>query len=236
MMTTRRKRNAQIDNQDDLTRIRGIGEARQQWLWENLKVDSFQALAALSIEDIEARLKEDNQIVSRAAIEAWITEAAQLAGAPASRHPVMSKDVGWRPIASFVVEFQENEITPERRTKVHHIEADKNRMWSSFEQAELCAWMVEQLDRRDIPVAEPSPDLSPAIEIKPYTASENEPAIFSEKLQQVLAKAERLRLAALPLMIPGHPTATHEERPVPSLSQGLRAALAKADALSAESN
>jgi hypothetical protein len=241
-MTARRKRSPEVANQDELTLIKGIGEARQQWLRDRLNVVSFQALAALSVEEIEAQLKEDNQIVSRAAIESWIAQAARLAGSSAPRHPAMSRESGWKPVASFVVEFQEHEVEGERRTRVHHVEADKNRMWSGIEHEELCAWMVQQLGGQadQIPEADVEPlavaESSSVVEVSEVMSSQSIPVGFSEKLQHVLAKAERMRLLALPTITTGAAyqsaqTSSHEH-PGGDMSQRLRAVLAKADKLS----
>lgn len=240
-MTTRRNRNTEHGNQDDLTRIKGIGKTRQQWLREKLNVSSLQDLAALSPDKIEAKLKADGQIVSRTTIELWVVQAAQLAGATT---PVMSKDAGWKPIASFVVEFQENEVgsvVPERRTKAHHVEADKNQMWSGIEHEELCAWMVQRLSEVVTPLTEQSVDSTIAIESQPAVetaqAAPSRNAPFSEKLQQVLAKAERMGLAAMPSIATGSAFQSSRmtysnELPGRERSQQLRAVLAKADRLS----
>ena len=42
---------------DDLTVIKGIGEATQRWLREELKVFRLKDLAALSVDEIEAALR-----------------------------------------------------------------------------------------------------------------------------------------------------------------------------------
>jgi hypothetical protein len=55
---------------------------------------------------------------------------------------------GWKPFASFVVEFQAREVegrTEERRTTVHYMEADKGKTWSGTEGERLCQWMLSQL-------------------------------------------------------------------------------------------
>lgn len=60
---------------DDLKLIKGIGPARQRWFKRTLDVRTFKDLAALSVDEIESRLKVDNQIASRESIEAWIAQA-----------------------------------------------------------------------------------------------------------------------------------------------------------------
>lgn len=62
--------------------------------------------------------------------------------------PLAEKD-SWRPIASFVVDFQIR-VTPnqrqEQRVKVHHIESDTCATWSSAEYVQVCQWMLSKLD------------------------------------------------------------------------------------------
>lgn len=62
--------------------------------------------------------------------------------------PLAEKD-GWRPVASFVVDFQMRAISHQRqeqRVKVHHIESDTCAVWSSAEYAQVCQWMLGKLD------------------------------------------------------------------------------------------
>lgn len=240
-MTTRRKRNTQQRNQDDLTRINGIGKARQQWLRDKLNVNSLKELAALAPEEIETKLKADNQIVSRPTIESWIVQAAQWADIPTR---ITAKDEGWKPIASFVVEFQEYDegASVEQRTRVHHVEADKNRMWSGIEYTELCEWMVQQLGGQLRQPAEQNMDSMIEANPQPFVevgrAASSLSGAFSEKLQLALAKAERIRLAAMPILATeaDFGSTGSNERPAKELSQQLRAALAKADKLSSQAN
>lgn len=136
--------------QDDLTLIKGIGANRQQWLRDRLHLRTYADLAALSADTIEAQLKADGQIVSRAKIEAWLTHARQLAAAETlpdtGRH--LSREDGWKPFASFVVEFQEH-ITEDgetvRRTSAHHMEEDRGEVWPDIALDSLSAWMAQQL-------------------------------------------------------------------------------------------
>ena len=178
-------------NLDNLTMIKGIGPARQRWLKESLDVQTFGDLAALSVDEIESRLKADKQIASRETIEAWIAQAdrhkvsakraekrtraskgtkAKKEGKPSAQGskttspPVKSvegddggkaqsptgKD-GWKPFASFVVEYQERIIEGqviEYRTTAHHMETDMGTNWPGIEGEKHCRWMLEQLDDR----------------------------------------------------------------------------------------
>lgn len=164
---------------DDLTVIKGIGPARQRWFNETLGVRTFQDLAELSANQIESRLKADNQIASRETIEAWIAEARDRAAAakpteqpnagpgrieaemPANDEVEESDDDiagqsairkdGWKPLASFVIEFQERpgeDQAIEYRTSVHHMEADTSKEWPGIERDLHCQWMLDQIGDR----------------------------------------------------------------------------------------
>lgn len=147
---------------DDLTTIKGIGPARQQWLRESLGVRTFQDLTALSADEIESQLKAEGQVTSRRKIDGWLAQARKLAATAHSS----SRRVGelataaggtansppeegeWQPFASFVVEFQARQIkgrAAEQRTTVHYMEADRSKMWPGIEGERLCRWMLGQL-------------------------------------------------------------------------------------------
>jgi hypothetical protein len=157
----------------DLTGVKGIGPARQQWLRTRLGVRTYADLAALNPQDVHARLKEDGQITSLAVIESWIAHAAQLAGQAGT--PTPAPDKAWRPFASFVVEFQSHATSGEVRTTVHHMEADLTEKWAGIQQEALCRWMLAQITP---PPTQPDP--------QQVTAG------YSERLQQVLRRAASL--------------------------------------------
>ena len=166
MMTIASISDFPIDRQlrlyDDLTQIKGIGPARQQWLRASFHIRTFQDLAALTIDEIEAQLKAVGQIASRRHIDQWLVQAKQLlvahdqtarqvAGSAESANTAAGTQPGkgdWKPFASFVVEFQthtrEGHIQ-EQRTKVHHIEGDTCAHWPGIETERLSWWMLEQM-------------------------------------------------------------------------------------------
>ncbi|MEM7119288.1 MAG: hypothetical protein AAF614_43135 [Chloroflexota bacterium] len=138
---------------DDLTVIKGIGPARQQWLQHSFGVQTFTDLASLSPDEIELRLKEDGQIARRGAIEEWVGQAKELAATQAK--PVLTVpptavlgESDWRPFASFVVEIQAQEKEGHKlvRTAVQHIETDANQTWPGIEREKLCHWIMSQVD------------------------------------------------------------------------------------------
>ncbi|NET37887.1 MAG: hypothetical protein F6K19_38795 [Cyanothece sp. SIO1E1] len=63
---------------DSLTRIRGIGPAKQQW-FEALGIGTINELASASADELEFRFREAEHIVSRHEIEEWIAQAQELA-------------------------------------------------------------------------------------------------------------------------------------------------------------
>jgi len=145
----------------DLTLIKGIGPARQQWLREAFNVRAFQDLAALTLDEIQAKLRASGQIASRQHIDQWIAQAKQLmitraepsvwlaveAKNNAAIHPPPG-NATWKPFASFVVEFQTRPLAgqgAQLRTKVHHIEEDTCAHWPGIENQQLVQWMLAQV-------------------------------------------------------------------------------------------
>jgi hypothetical protein len=129
-----------VDEKPELTRIKGIGEARARWLADIFGARTAEELAQVEPDEIERRLKAaGGPGVSRRAIEGWVTEARALAANPEQE---------WKALASFVVDFEApvNARAGEGgRTSVHHLEKDRTETWSGMEQERLCAWIFAQL-------------------------------------------------------------------------------------------
>jgi hypothetical protein len=171
---------------DDLTAIKGIGPARQQWLRESLGVHTYRDLAALSVSVIGSRLKAEQQVVSLAEIGRWIAQAQELAKAaddPSGRRPeaegpgteASAKSLAgrteWQPFASFVVEFQARQVegqAAERRTTVHYMEVDRSKTWPGIEGEQLCQWMLGQAGERV--QRGPEPEEGAPIEARPVAS------------------------------------------------------------------
>lgn len=64
---------------EDLTRIKGIGPVKQQWLRELLHIHTFRDLSSFSVDEIESRLRTQGHITSKSEIEQWIVQAEKLA-------------------------------------------------------------------------------------------------------------------------------------------------------------
>lgn len=176
--------NASAGGEQDLTQIKGIGPVRKQWLKETFSIRTYEDLAALSPKEIESKLQAEGRITSRSDIEKWLAQARELAAT--AEQPVaseeslsesgMSQELNpsyktqvWRPIASFVVEFQKRTIVEQQaeyRTMVHHSETDTDAPgWPGLESNQLCKWMIEQMSdelksgspKRDVPATPAAP-------------------------------------------------------------------------------
>lgn len=155
------------DNQDnadddDLTVINGIGTARQTWFQETFGVRRFADLAALSVDRVEAALKEGKRTpVTRSDIEGWLAQAGELAAerskeAPKSAAP-SDTEPDWTPFASFVVEYRcRDAADPAERhqTHIHHVEGDVSETWQGLQGESLGPWMLDHAQK----LAEPEPE------------------------------------------------------------------------------
>ncbi|MGH9837925.1 MAG: hypothetical protein ACREEM_03990 [Blastocatellia bacterium] len=156
---------------DDLTVIKGIGEALEQWLRESLKVHTFADLAALSALEVESRARREGRALSLSKIEQILAQARELAGASQSAVPgsgkppkakaeevsaAPEKENEWKEFASFVVCFdrkvvggkEEKRTTIERRTAIQHMETGEQASWSGVEAGQACQWMRERLSEK----------------------------------------------------------------------------------------
>jgi predicted flap endonuclease-1-like 5' DNA nuclease len=174
---------------DDLKKLKGIGPAREQWLRDTFHVRTFHDLASLSADEIELQLKAEGKVVTLSTIETWIAEAAHLASQAEHPEPQTAEEVrpaareGWKPFASFVVEFQERETETGtvQQTVIHHMEADQSETWSGVEYGAISGWIAGQLGAKIL-----QPPASNVV-THPVLGAE---AMFSQKLQEVLAKAQ----------------------------------------------
>ncbi len=152
---------------DDLTRIKDIGPARERWL-NGHGIRTYADLAAANADWLCEQLKNDGRPVPLALIDAWIKAAAdkvqflsvptQPRGAtnviPFQRHPSNSRtEDGWEEFASFYVSFQhkqelDEDFTRTRisyRTYADHIEANETQEWPGIEGDGLCRWVLNHV-------------------------------------------------------------------------------------------
>jgi hypothetical protein len=134
-----------VHARSEVSGITGIGPARARWLEQTFGVRTLRDLAALSPDDIEAKLKaEGRPAVSRTAIESWVAEAQARVRATESPQ--------WKPVASFVVEFQSRpgeEAERRWQTAVHYLEEDRNETWPGIDCDRLCGWMTQHVERAE---------------------------------------------------------------------------------------
>ena len=126
---------------DDLTELTQIGTSRARWLHERWGVETFADLAALPVDEVETAIRTEGLgTVSRDTVERWTEEAGARAAAAQA----------WRPVASFVVEFQHRGADPTDglawRTTVHHVEGDRNERWPGVDCPALAEWMTAQFE------------------------------------------------------------------------------------------
>jgi hypothetical protein len=200
---------------DDLTKITGIGEARQRWLRESFDIHTFHDLANLSIAQIKEKMKADGLIISRKAIEAWLAQARELAKIasepvnPSTESPTagsapMPREDGWKPFASFVVEYQSREIDSqgmEYRTVAHYMEEDVGKEWPAIEGSQLGQWMIGSI-RDKVTLPEEEFELPQA---QPTKASPDGKRNAAVKITQVRILQPSNSATPLQLIVPGSP-------------------------------
>jgi hypothetical protein len=171
--------------QDDLTLIKGIGPARQKWLGELFDVYTFGALSRLSGKETEKLAKKAGKIFPEGEIALWIAKAKALVAEKSSRSELEDTESIvvetavpttphiWKPIASFVVEFQERDDAGqlERRTKVHYMEADREKTWPGIAREQLGLWIEQHVQVSEPQVSEPTEKL--AKKTKPVAENAN---------------------------------------------------------------
>ncbi|MBE9116319.1 hypothetical protein IQ249_10460 [Lusitaniella coriacea LEGE 07157] len=172
------ERNQLLDN---LTRIKGISQNKQQWLraWFNIRV--FRDLARLSVEQIELRLKAEGKAVSKEEIAAWIVQAEALS-VIAERSREENHDLeSWQSVASWQVELQSRQVGEfeEQRAVLRDLATDCISILPEAELELLREWMRYDLPHEatepvEIPEAVPESeeealyfDSSPAISHSP---------------------------------------------------------------------
>lgn len=189
---------------DELTRIKGIKEARQQLLRDKLGIRTFRDLANASPEVILSLFRAENHPVSRSTVEMWIQEAALLASADI---PLVSEQTlpppandEWHAFALFVVEFQERTTldgTVERRINAHHMETDHNAVWVGTDCQPIAPWIASELGEHNIA---PEPSLSELVgTTTTLTTSNAEAPSVDERLERLLATVQRLNPTVNPL-------------------------------------
>jgi hypothetical protein len=236
-VSTKSKKSNPPVHLDDLTAIKGIKQARQQWFRDTFNAHTYADMAALSANEVEARLKAEKQIPSRSMIEAWLEQARLFARTPElveQENQIAKTEERWRPVASFVIEFQVREAEDGsrlQRTTAHHVETDTNRIWQGIEQVALGVWMMEEqaLTPSDINAPPPSTPQSEQTSMFAGQPLTGLPTRFSEKLQRVLATSRELAKTLSPAdplqlasMMPAPTAAQPQVAPPPATQQSAK--------------
>ena len=143
---------------DNLTSIKFIGPETAAALADELDVDSFAALAELSVDQISGALADAG--LSRPAsgrVESWIKDAVERSAsmeasiAAESTPPSTTAVHDWRTEAQFVVEFQSRDIVQqvvkqEHQIMVHEIETDVGEPFAVDDGALAFDWMQRQME------------------------------------------------------------------------------------------
>lgn len=155
--------NSSERRREDLTEIKGIGEATERWLNRSLDVWTYADLAARSTDEIEAGMKASGRSAPRSRIEQWLVRARELAGGPTDT-PMRGEEYegeqvpeksdskreqeSWKPFATFVVEFQSRRLeggTEEQRTVCQQHETAREETWFGVDCERACDWMLKQM-------------------------------------------------------------------------------------------
>jgi hypothetical protein len=182
-------------------------------LGELFNVFSFEALSALSADDVEAIAKKAGKIMAKGEVANWIAQSKMLAAKKSDDFLADDESDGvemavsqspsiWKPIASFVVEFQQKveDGQVQRRTTVHHMEADEEISWPGIEREQLGLWLEQHVQVNNPPPKIESAAAAPKIPRK--TAEGIRPG-------QVRVRQQEDYLATLSLLQPERPFLGH---------------------------
>ncbi|MEM7800216.1 MAG: hypothetical protein AAF633_13565 [Chloroflexota bacterium] len=164
-------------NQNPITTIKGIGEARKKWFQRSFGIGTIDELNQLSLDEILQQAKHDKVTLQRTAVESWLAQAELLASPTRLKPPserLASKRIGrkgppspreWESIAQFVIEIQvktngSGDVAKE--VNVHHVETDQNATWDEIRFGEMADWMRTKIDPVLIPQLE-RPNKMPAL-------------------------------------------------------------------------
>ncbi|MCZ7546844.1 MAG: hypothetical protein M5R40_26480 [Anaerolineae bacterium] len=180
---------------DDLkSSIKGIGDKWQRWLRRSLGVRTYEDLAALTVDAIQAKIEaEGEQAVPEHVIEGWITQARELAEARSLERRAKEKfgTDGWDNLAVFLVKFQKREGESGERevqTVVDLMDNGEDAVWHGaswpgIEAEKARQWMMDRLRARAPQVFEAAaqvapPPAPPAFEVPPSVAEIAQVRIF----------------------------------------------------------
>lgn len=186
---------------DDLTVIKGIGPSRQKWLHEVAGVHTLLGLAALTVEELEARVGPDGLIVSRNEIARWIEQACDLTAdaettSPDNPHPKSQQSGNWESFALIMVWFEKRTLETgeiELQTKFHHFDKDKEVVWPGIEVDKLKDWILEQIMHEEAHIEEAEPVAVPQIEEAEPTPVVTEQATTHTRTPKGISELTRIQ-------------------------------------------
>ena len=211
------------NREDDLTVIAGIGAARQKWFREQFHVDSYAALGDLSVEEVETAAKKSGKILAPAQISDWIEQARTLVVPNEVKEAAVETAVAnppplWKPIASFVVEYQERTEAgqPQRRTKAHYMEADEEITWPGIEREQIGLWIEQHVKVPEPQVAIPRPTAAKKPAAPTVLAKRAAPPVAAIKPVQVRVRQQPDYLSVVDIAEAERPFLghVHHENPV----------------------
>ncbi len=144
------------DPYQDLTRIRGIGEARQKIFRDELDVRSYRDLANLDVDFALTVFRKHSEAISRDMLESWAEIAAELEleiprppDSAVSGYSVKIPETnnGWQAFATFVVDYQVKPSGDGRQfqTIAHYMQKDETRIWGDIDTDAYSEWINQQL-------------------------------------------------------------------------------------------
>jgi len=145
-----------MNSSKELSRIRGIGAAKQRWL-QAIGITTIQALATTPTEAIAQQLEEKGYSSSAEEIAAWVAKAQALLNAVSAPAEVVAPEVAqqeangvsddWAAIASFNVEFQSRKVgeTVEQRVIIRHHETNTTETLPQQNIHHLQQWLLERM-------------------------------------------------------------------------------------------
>lgn len=146
------------DDEDDLTRIRGIGPVRQAWLRERLGIRSFADLAVLDAERARLALLGRPSAPSAEEISRWIRDARKFTGRKQSVSDSNGGEVAaasrdWTSMSTFIIDFLIQDKPGQAhafKTLAEQMESDApsnqaRAEWKGIETRAPNVWMLERL-------------------------------------------------------------------------------------------
>lgn len=146
----------------ELTRIRGIGAVKKQWLYA-IEITSMEQLANCDAMALEKQLKAIDHPVAVSELESWITQAQDFIRTQqlqnSSGKPASSSSSSWQSLATLQLELQQRSVEGqlERRSIVHHSATQTAALWTGETLEQFQQWLQQTMPIDSENLAEPSP-------------------------------------------------------------------------------